>query len=94
MRIFWGHHENDGVVGGPSIELQRMASVSGLSYWEETSFLSLHPKYGPWFALRAVIVFDGIEYTGVSQHNLYQFLKQDNWSQWRPPGHTAGLWLA
>jgi hypothetical protein len=52
------------VIGGPSLELQRMASAAGVSFWDESSCLSLHPKYGPWFALRAVMVFDGMEYTG------------------------------
>ena len=64
MRIFWGHQERDGVIGGPSLELQRMASAAGVAYWDQSSCLSLHPKYGPWFALRAVVVFDGVEYTG------------------------------
>ncbi|BDA44588.1 probable methylmalonic aciduria and homocystinuria type C protein [Coccomyxa sp. Obi] len=63
-RIFWGHQERDGVIGGPSLELQRMASAAGVAFWDESSCLSLHLKYGPWFALRAVVVFDGIEYTG------------------------------
>lgn len=41
-----------------------MASAAGVAFWDQSSCLSLHPKYGPWFALRAVVVFDGIEYTG------------------------------
>lgn len=51
-------------INGPSTELQRMAALAGLTYWDESSGLSLHPKYGSWFALRAVLVFEGIDYTG------------------------------
>ena len=51
-------------INGPSTELQRMAAMAGLTYWDEASGLALHPKYGSWFALRAVLVFEGIEHTG------------------------------
>ncbi len=51
-------------INGPSTELQRMAALAGLTYWDESSGLSLHPKYGSWFALRAVLVFEGVEHTG------------------------------
>ena len=51
-------------INGPSTELQRMAALAGLTYWDEASGLALHPKYGSWFALRAVLVFEGIEHTG------------------------------
>ena len=64
MRIFWGHREADAVLGAACLELQRMSAAAGLSFWDPASYLSLHPKYGPWFALRAVIVFDGVEYPG------------------------------
>ena len=53
-------------INGPGTELQQMASLAGLIYWDEASGLSLHPKYGSWFALRAVLVFDGLDYTGES----------------------------
>ena len=66
VRIFWGHREADAVLGGACLELQRMAAAAGVSYWDPDSYLSLHPKYGPWFALRAVIVFDGVEYLGAA----------------------------
>ena len=71
VRIFWGHREADAVLGGPCLELQRMAAVAGLSFWDPSSYLSLHPKYGPWFALRAVILFDGVEYTGEAQQQFW-----------------------
>ena len=51
-------------INGPSTELQCMAALAGLTFWDEASGLSLHPKYGSWFGLRAVLVFDGIEHTG------------------------------
>ena len=53
-------------INGPSTELQQMASLAGLIYWDGASGLSLHPKYGSWFALRAVLIFDGLDYTGKS----------------------------
>ncbi|CAK0784373.1 hypothetical protein CVIRNUC_007577 [Coccomyxa viridis] len=63
-QIFWGHEAKSMAINGPSTELQQMASLAGLIYWDGASGLSLHPKYGSWFALRAVLVFDGLDYTG------------------------------
>ena len=64
VQIFWAHEGTSMAINGPSIELQRMAALAGLTYWNESSGLSLHPKYGSWFALRAVLVFEGVDYTG------------------------------
>ncbi|WIA19745.1 hypothetical protein OEZ85_005665 [Tetradesmus obliquus] len=36
----------------------RAAQLSGLAYYSPTTHLALHTRYGPWFALRAVAVFD------------------------------------
>lgn len=44
--------------------MQRLADVTGCAYNDNLSHLSLHPRFGPWFALRALIVFDGVKYTG------------------------------
>ena len=44
--------------------MQTLAEVAGLAYTHPYSHLSLHPRYGPWFALRAVLVFDNVKYTG------------------------------
>lgn len=38
--------------------LQRLAHESGLAYFHAKSHLNLHPVYGPWIALRAVMVVD------------------------------------
>jgi methylmalonic aciduria homocystinuria type C protein len=39
------------------IAMQRVAEVAGLAH-RSRSYLSVHSVYGPWIALRAVIVFD------------------------------------
>ncbi len=44
--------------------LQRAAAAAGLAYQDRVSHLCLHPKYGAWFSLRCLLVFDGILYTG------------------------------
>jgi methylmalonic aciduria homocystinuria type C protein len=38
-----------------------MAHVAGVAHLDEKCHLSIHPKHGPWIALRAVLVFDDIE---------------------------------
>ena len=59
-------------INGPSTELQRMAALTGLTYYDKASGLSLHPKYGSWFALRAVLVFGGVEHTGKPSFHFLQ----------------------
>lgn len=39
------------------VALQHAAEVAGLT-WRSPANLSVHPVYGPWIALRAVVVFD------------------------------------
>lgn len=39
------------------VSFQKMASVSGLAHLSETN-LSVHPIYGAWFSLRAVVVLE------------------------------------
>lgn len=41
------------------VAMQRLAHVSGLAFLSPT-FLSIHPVYGPWIALRAAVVFDAV----------------------------------
>ena len=63
-------HEAGGVLGRPRHEIrfghelpprrvamQRLADVSGLAHLNQ-GHLCIHPVYGPWIALRAVIVWD------------------------------------
>lgn len=37
--------------------MQTMASLSGLAHFHQPAYLCIHPEYGPWFAMRAVITF-------------------------------------
>lgn len=53
-RVYFGHRR----YGGAFLPLQRLAVAAGLGVLAP-SHLVIHPIYGPWFALRAVIVADG-----------------------------------
>jgi hypothetical protein len=53
-RILYGHRR----YGGAFLPLQRLAVATGLGALAP-SHLVIHPIYGPWFALRAVIVTTG-----------------------------------
>lgn len=53
-RVYYGHREYDGAF----LPFQRLAVASGLGALAPTH-LVIHPIYGPWFALRAVIVCAG-----------------------------------
>ena len=39
------------------VAIQRAAELAGLA-WLSPAHLSVHPRYGPWIALRALVVFD------------------------------------
>jgi hypothetical protein len=41
---------------GRLVAFQRLAHVTGLAYYDQESFLCLHPRFGPWFALRAFVI--------------------------------------
>eukprot|EP00877_Chromochloris_zofingiensis_P014264 jgi/Chrzof1/9091/Cz03g35220.t1 len=44
---------------GPKfVNMLRAAHFSGLAYHSTITHLCMHPVFGPWFALRAVVVFD------------------------------------
>ena len=53
-RIYVGHRPYDGAF----LPLQRLAAITGLGAIAPSQ-LVIHPRYGPWLALRAVIVLDG-----------------------------------
>jgi hypothetical protein len=53
-RIYYGHRSYDGAF----LPLQRLAVAAGLGA-PAPSRLVIHPIYGPWFALSAVVVTDG-----------------------------------
>lgn len=40
------------------VDMLWAAQVSGLAYKNDAAHLCVHPVYGPWFALRAVVVVD------------------------------------
>lgn len=51
--IFWSSDTRENRL----ISMQRLASVSGLCYLDETSNMAIHPKFGPWISFRAAILF-------------------------------------
>jgi len=53
-RVFYGHRRYEGAF----LPMQRLAVATGLGALAPCQ-LVIHPIYGPWFALRAVIVLDG-----------------------------------
>jgi cyanocobalamin reductase (cyanide-eliminating) / alkylcobalamin dealkylase len=53
-RVYYSHRMYD----GGFLPLQRLAVAAGIGTLSPTH-LVIHPVYGPWFALRAVIVCDG-----------------------------------
>lgn len=53
-RVLHGHRQYD----GGYVPLQRLAIATGLGALAP-SHLVIHPTYGPWFALRAVVLLDG-----------------------------------
>lgn len=50
-RILWSH-----TTGAAAVPIQRLARVAGLA-WLSPAHLSIHPRFGPWIGLRAVVVF-------------------------------------
>jgi methylmalonic aciduria homocystinuria type C protein len=53
-RIFYAHRKYN----GSFIPFQRIAVATGLGALAPCH-LVIHPEYGPWFALRAIVVVDG-----------------------------------
>lgn len=53
-RVFYAHRRYDGAF----LPFQRLAVATGLGALSEGG-LVIHPMYGPWLALRAVVVVDG-----------------------------------
>ena len=51
--IFWTHETKRYIV-----PVQRMAHQTGLAYLSAGQF-NIHPQFGPWFALRAVVIVSG-----------------------------------
>lgn len=55
-KTYWADETEPGKI----LALQRMITVSKLGSLCKTSHLCIHPVYGPWFAIRAVLVFNEI----------------------------------
>ncbi|MFN3200485.1 MAG: hypothetical protein ACE366_18950 [Bradymonadia bacterium] len=53
IHVDWGHSTTPP-------PLQRLAVDAGLG-WKSPAHLIVHPEYGPWIGLRAVLTFEGIE---------------------------------
>jgi methylmalonic aciduria homocystinuria type C protein len=43
---------------GKVFAAQRMADAARVAYLNQQSYLCVHPAHGPWFAIRAAVVFD------------------------------------
>lgn len=52
-RVRWAHRATPA-----HISMQALAEVAGLA-WRSPAALSVHPRYGPWIALRAAVVLHG-----------------------------------
>ncbi|GAB4822060.1 hypothetical protein N2152v2_009106 [Parachlorella kessleri] len=65
-RVYWSHKRVE--LEGSSaqfVAMQRMAHSASLAYLDHDAHLCLHPKYGPWFSLRAAVVFDDLVWDAV-----------------------------
>ena len=62
-RVFWSHLPSDELAGNKYIAIQQMAQAAGLAQLEQNSHSCVHPKFGPWIALRCALVFDNVPYT-------------------------------
>jgi methylmalonic aciduria homocystinuria type C protein len=53
VRIHYTHRRYQD--GNKYIAFQQLADYCGLALWDPITCLSVHPTYGPWFALRALV---------------------------------------
>jgi cyanocobalamin reductase (cyanide-eliminating) / alkylcobalamin dealkylase len=44
--------------GDRFVDMQRCAEAARLAHFDKSTYLCIHPTFGPWFALRAAIVLD------------------------------------
>ncbi|KAG0245752.1 hypothetical protein BGX31_006226 [Mortierella sp. GBA43] len=49
-----------GFVAPPTstLPIQHVAHAAGFAYYNTIAFLSIHPVYGPWFGMRAIVMVD------------------------------------
>lgn len=57
-------HRKYAEFGENYVPIQRLAHACGLSFLSEECHMCLHPKFGPWFSLRAVVLFSSVQYDG------------------------------
>jgi hypothetical protein len=50
--------------GDNYLPIQRLAHAVGLAWLSEECHMCLHENFGPWFSLRALVVFRGVDYEG------------------------------
>lgn len=55
-KIYFAHQKNS--EGKFVVAMQKLAHISGLAEFDPESYLNIHPKYGPWIAMRAAVVVD------------------------------------
>jgi hypothetical protein len=87
-RAYFAHREYDGAF----LPFQRVAVTVGLAAAAPTG-LVIHPRYGPWFALRAIVLVDGepVARAGIAkpcvcdgrcEAALATALQGDDWRAW------------
>ena len=50
---------------GRAVSVTTAAHVAGLAYYHQPLKRSVHPVLGPWVAYRAIIIFDGVDVSGM-----------------------------
>eukprot|EP00757_Euglenozoa_sp_SAG-D1_P013647 gene13647-21265_t len=59
----WAHETERYVV-----PVQHLAQASGLAHLSQ-GYLNIHPTYGPWFALRALLIVPEAHCVGLQLHS-------------------------
>jgi hypothetical protein len=59
-RVYFSHQKSSyDVISRPVIAIQRAAHIARVAFYDDKcSYLCIHKEYGPWFALRCVIVLN------------------------------------
>ena len=87
----------------PKVLVQTAAHVSGAAFYYKSDLchsdkqlgICIHPKFGGWFAMRAVLVFNGLTSSSLTQRQPKDVLSSDqqkeellkefnqNWKEWK-----------
>ena len=54
VQIFWDHERRSDLL----VSMLRVAAASGLCYVHSFAQLAIHPHFGPWLSLRAVVLYE------------------------------------